>query len=120
MLFRSPSQLPNQVLPDLYASNKGTDLWLNPAAFAQPALGTYGNLGTRNILGPGTIRIDMALTREFKVRENHSIAFRVEAFNLPNHLNPGNPVTTLTDSTFGKILSASDPRIMQLALKYVF
>ena len=46
--------------------------------------------------------------------------FRAEAFNLPNHLNPGNPVTILTNGAFGAIQSAADPRIMQLALKYVF
>jgi hypothetical protein len=116
----TPAQLPNQVLPDPYAPDKNTELWLNPAAFAQPALGTYGNLGSRNILGPGTIRIDMGLTRQFRVRENQSLEFRAEAFNLPNHVNPGNPVTTLTDPSFGRIRSAADPRIMQFALKYVF
>ena len=62
----------------------------------------------------------MGLTRTFQVRENQSIEFRAEAFNLPNHLNPGNPKTTLNNQNFGKIQSADDPRIMQLALKYVF
>jgi hypothetical protein len=62
----------------------------------------------------------MGLTRKFQVRENQAIEFRAEAFNLPNHMNPGNPGTTLNSTTFGRIQSASDPRIMQLALKYVF
>ena len=39
---------------------------------------------------------------------------------MPNHLNPNNPVTALNNQNFGKIISAGDPRIMQLALKYVF
>ena len=89
-------------------------------AFAQPATGKYGNMGPRNILGPGFIGIDMGLTRKFRVVENQSIEFRAEFFNLPNHLNPGSPVNTLTSNTFGKIQSAEDPRILQLALKYVF
>ena len=113
-------QTPNQVLASPYSANRTVDHWLNPAAFAQPATGTYGNMGQRNIVGPGFIGIDMGLTRKFQVHERQSVEFRAEAFNLPNHVNPFNPVTTLTSTTFGKIQSANDPRILQLALKYVF
>jgi hypothetical protein len=93
------------------------------SCFPAPAAGTYGNLASGNILGPGSIRIDMGLTRTFRVRENQSLQFRAEAFNLPNHVNPGTtnaPVTALNNSHFGRIQSAADPRILQLALKYVF
>jgi hypothetical protein len=113
-------QRPNLVLLDPYAPNKNANLWLNARAFEQPALGTYGNLGSSNILGPASITINMGLTRTFQVRENQSIDFRAEAFNLSNHVNLGLPGTILTNSTFGKITSAADPRILQLALKYVF
>jgi hypothetical protein len=95
-------------------------LWLNPQAFVQPALGTYGNVGFANVVGPGQITIDMGLTRTFRVGERRSFQFRWEAFNLPNHLNPGNPTTAINSPTFGRILSAADPRIMQAALKFVF
>ena len=63
------------------------------------------------------------MTRAFKVRENQSVEFRAEAFNLPNHVNPQNPVAadlSLRSQQFGRITSAMDPRIMQLSLKYVF
>jgi len=73
-----------------------------------------------NILGPGSINIDMGITRTFKIGEKQSVQFRAEAFNVPNHVNPGNPDSTLTNSTFGRILSAADGRTMQMALKYVF
>ena len=115
--------IPNLVLPSPYTPDKGIDLYLNPAAFARPATGEYGNFGRSNIQGPGSIRIDMGLTRKFQVREKQTVEFRVEAFNLPNHLNPGNPSTaglTLTSPTFGRIQTALDERIIQLALKYVF
>jgi hypothetical protein len=111
---------PNQVLPSPYAANKSTALWLNPAAFAQPATGTYGTMGVSNVLGPGTITIDTNLTRSFQIREKQSVEFRVEAFNLPNHVNPDDPTVVLTNARFGQILSAKAPRIIQLALKYVF
>jgi hypothetical protein len=113
-------QRPNQTLLDVYAAGKNDDLWINAAAYAQPATGTYGNAGRLSVLGPGSIRIDMGLTRTFHVRENQTVDLRVEAFNVPNHVNPGNPNTTLNNQNFGRILSAGDPRLMQVGLKYAF
>ena len=109
----------NQILADPYAPNKSVNQWLNPAAFARPANGEWGN-AANSIWGPGRIQIDMGLTRTFQIREKQSVEFRAEAFNLPNHLNPGNPITALNNQNFGKILTAEDPRILQFALKYVF
>jgi Carboxypeptidase regulatory-like domain len=113
-------QRADQVMVNVYGPGKTLNNYLNPAAFAQSAPGTFGNSGALSIHGPGSIRIDMGLTRAFQIREGQSLEFRVEAFNLPNHLNPNNPNLTLTNNTFGVIQSAQDPRIMQLALKYVF
>ncbi len=110
-----------QILASPYAANKSINQWLNPGAFQRPVLGTYGPLiRAANVAGPGSIRIDMGLTRAFRIREGQSLEFRAEAFNLPNHVNPGNPVTSLSDPTFGRIQSAGPERIMQMALKYVF
>jgi carboxypeptidase family protein len=113
-------QRPNLVMLNVYGPGKTLNNYLNSAAFAQSAPGTFGNLGAQNIQGPGSIRIDMGLTRTFQIREGQSLEFRAEAFNLPNHLNPLDPTLVLTNSNFGKIQTAADPRIMQLALKYVF
>jgi hypothetical protein len=121
---------PNQVLASPYAANKTQDAWFNPAAFQRPASGQYGNMGGRNVQGPGSIRIDTGLTRKFRVRENQTLEFRAEAFNMPNHFNLPNPDTNLNSSTFGRALptvggaplgfSAGQERVMQMALKYVF
>jgi hypothetical protein len=78
----------------------------------------------------------MALSRTFVVRERKTLQFRVESFNLPNHLNlaaPGSLSSLGTNSqsspVFGQILGdisgnngldSGDPRIIQLALKFVF
>jgi hypothetical protein len=100
---------PRQILGSPYASQKSIDQWLNPAAFATPVLGAYGPLTQiANVPGPGLICIDMGLTRTFRVREGKTLEFRAEAFNVPNHVNPGDPNTTLTDSNYGRILSAAD------------
>ena len=52
--------------------------------------------------------------------ERHKIEFRVECFNSLNRVNLGNPTATFSSSLFGRITSASDPRILQLGLRYSF
>ena len=91
--------------------------FLNPAAFALPALGTLGNMSPFNIEGPGYWGLDMSLARAFRVKESQRLEFRVEAYNLTNSFRPGNPNTALNNNTFGQIRTAQDPRIMQFALK---
>ena len=116
-------QRADRVLSDPYTADKAFSQYFNPAAFAQPVLGTYGNLGRNTVRGPGLLRLDMGLTRTFQVRENQSIEFRAEAFNAPNHVIPADPNVTLNSANFGKILNyrlGNSPRVMQLALKYVF
>jgi hypothetical protein len=125
---------PNQILPNVYTSGNNSNQWLNPAAFAQPATGTYGNMGVGNILGPGLVNINISLVRKWQIRERQALEFRAESFNVVNHVNPcaqynqfSNfsaltqcPNLNLASSTFGQILDAADPRINQFALKYVF
>ena len=66
------------------------------------------------------IRVDMGVTRTFTIREGQTLQFCAETFNIPNHVSPGNPITATNNLNFGRIQTADDPRIMQLALKYVF
>lgn len=132
-------QTVNQVLPDPYAAKKGsangntTINWLNPGAFAIPALGTYGTTAYGIVEGPGLIQLNMALSRTFPIHEKMSFQVRGEAFNLPNHLNPGNPTTARNSALYGVInsdqsgniggslqVNAGDYRIVQLAAKFVF
>jgi hypothetical protein len=111
-------QRAQQVLEDPYLDRDGID-YLNPRAFAQPTLGTLGNMGRNNIEGPGTWQIDMALSRVFRIQETR-LEFRAEAFNLTNNFIRMNPNTNLRQNTFGQITTSGDARIMQFALKYVF
>jgi len=120
----------NQLLANVYTADKSPTQYLNPAAFGRPADGQWGT-GNINTQGPGQIDINVALTRKFHVRETQTVEFRAEAFNLPNHLNPYNPganapglatqnTNVFSSVNFGKLLTARDPRIIQLALKFVF
>jgi hypothetical protein len=123
------SQRPNQVLANTASANQGGPCanrspcvsWLNPVAFAQPVPGTLGNMGVLNVSGPKFFQFDTALVREFRIRERERLEVRGEAFNLLNATRFNNPGVSLNTATsFGLITSAQDPRIMQLAMKFVF
>lgn len=60
------------------------------------------------------------ITRSFPITERQRIDLRVESFNLLNHPVLDNPSTNFSSSSFGRILTAQDPRIWQFALKYIF
>ena len=105
--------------------------WLNPAAFGQPAAGTVGNVGKGALTGPGFFDWDMGLFKNIPITERWRAQFRAEFFNTFNHSNftyvgsppsgaSNYPVLSVSSSTFGTITSASDPRIIQLALKVFF
>ena len=119
-LTGTDDQRPQQILTNVYAPNKSIAQWLNPAAFGQPTLGTYGNMGPGTLLGPGFFGIDTSITRRFPIRERQTFELRGEAFNVLNHVNPLDPVSTLSSSTFGQIQAANDPRILQIAAKFIF
>jgi hypothetical protein len=134
-LTGQPTQPPNLVGgADPYVSARGCSpapclKWLTAAAFSPAPLGSYGNLGLWNMKGPGIFQFDLALSRTFKVRERQTLQFRAEAFNLPNRLNPAVPIATTNSAAFGQIqsdvsgnsgLTAGDPRIIQLAMKFFF
>ena len=113
------NQRPNQVLESPYGDRNSLN-YLNPSAFAQPAMGAIGNMGTSNIQGPGSWQLDLALSRVFQIRETQKLEFRAEMFNVTNSLIRLNPSTGLNGNTFGQINSSRDARIMQFALKYSF
>jgi len=119
-LTGAANQRPNQILESPYASNRTVDHWLSAAAFSAAGPGAYGNLGANTVLGPGSFVMNLGLSRRFALAEKSRLEARAEAFNVLNHVNPGNPNTTLSSAQFGTITTARDPRILQFALKYVF
>jgi hypothetical protein len=108
------------VVSDPKAITQTIAQWFNPSAFAANAPGTYGNAGRDSLLGPGFFNVDAALVRNFRMHERYNLQVRSEFFNALNHANFNIPDRTLRNSTFGRITSAADPRILQLALKLMF
>lgn len=113
------TERPNQVLQNVYGSGFVTG-YLNPAAFAQVPVGTFGNMGVYTIRGPGVPEVDAAVYRTFKIREWASLQARGEAFNIPNDFLRGNPSASITSPTLGSINTAGNPRIMQFSMKVLF
>ncbi len=101
-------------------SNGDQNFWFNPAAFALPAAGTFGNGGRGIIRGPGTEISNFAVRKNFTVRERMRIQLRGEAFNVFNHPNWNNPNVTPTSSSFGRIQSKTGNRDIQVALRFEF
>ena len=122
------NQRVNQVSDDVYGA-KTLDLYLNRAAFGEPAAGEFGNHVRNSIAGPGMWNIDLAISRLMAIADGRTLELRLEAFNLTNHFNWGPPTTTpisgvanLLTGTFGRITSQATPppRIMQFGIKYAF
>jgi hypothetical protein len=94
--------------------------WFNTKAFTQNAIGTFGNTGRNILIGPGLANVDFAALKNFTIFRESVLQFRAEFFNLFNHPNFGLPANRLTQSTYGRITTALDPRILQFGLKYRF
>lgn len=80
---------------------------LNPAAFAEAAPSTLGNLGRNAFSGPGFYSVDVSLARAFALPwlgEGGRLKVRADAYNFLNHANLGNPDALFTNPpspTFG-------------------
>jgi hypothetical protein len=97
--------------------------FFNTTAFVptgQVPRGTYGNAGRGLISGPAVNSTDLALMKNFSLKEQLRLQVRGEAFNAFNQVNLRNPTTNVSSGAFGRIRSAGDPRIMQVALKLLW
>ena len=116
--------IPSAHDPNALAGDVGTDL---------------GNVGRNALRGPGQSCVDFSLLKRWPIRERLSLEFRADFFNLFNHPNRDNPISdisiaeatggsidpitgkVLSPGDFGRIISvSSSPRIIQLALRFVF
>jgi hypothetical protein len=112
----------NPGLADDRVRGEKVQQWFNRAAFKANTPGTFGTLGRNVLRGPGYANLDISLFKSFPMpySERHKLEFRAECFNALNRVNLGNPNTSFNANLFGRITSASDPRILQLVLRYSF
>jgi hypothetical protein len=106
--------------------NTCTTLCVNPnsldvSKFSENPAGTFGNSPRNGFVGPKFFNIDSSLSRSFPLYEQLALTLRLEAFNVLNHPNFGNPATNVfSPTTFGRVTSAQQPRIFQAAAKITF
>jgi len=114
--------------PDLIADpNRGPhtpNQWVSRTAFQRldpvTQAGQFGNEGRNVVRGPGVADVDLSVFRNFAIREQVTLQFRAECFNVANHANFFLPENDIASPQFGQILEATSPRLFQLALKLTF
>jgi hypothetical protein len=116
-LLDTPDVVPGQNPND---GPKTTSRWFNVGAFRAPVPLTFGTAGRNIVIGPGTIRTDFALHKDFVFTERHVVEFRTEFFDILNHANFYQPGNSFGTASFGVIGGAFDPRQIQFSLKYRF
>jgi len=130
------SDRPNQI-GSTKVNNRSVNSWFNTDAFQAQSVGTIGNEGVNQVVGPPDRRIDLSLEKDFALFEGTSLQFRAESFNItntPNYAPPQNNIyavdsngmvdmTNSSNASFGKITGTAwgeNPRQFQFALKFLF
>jgi hypothetical protein len=97
--------------------------YFDRSQFSENALGTPGTAKRRFFHGPGTDNYDLALLKSVRLREATSLQFRLETFNVFNHaqfFGPQSVDGNIGSSTFGQVVTADSPRLVQLGAKFFF
>ncbi len=116
------------LIGDPYLADPTAAKWFNTAAFAQnksvTGVAVDGSSGRNILYGPGYRDVDLALSRDFRLKERFALRFRAEgtnAFNMVSLGQPGNAVSaSATGSTFGVIRTAQSMRKLQFGLRLTF
>jgi hypothetical protein len=97
--------------------------YFNTALFSENALGTPGDSPRRFFYGPGMANFNLTLQKALQLTESKALQFRVESFNVFNHTEffgaeavNGN----ISSPTFGQVVNAQPPRLLQVAAKLQF
>jgi outer membrane receptor protein involved in Fe transport len=113
-------------------AGKTGNYYFNPADFStaglstinaltNPASATYGTLGRNAFTGPHIINANIAIGKSIAIYGDRAkVEIRGEFFNVLNHAEFSNPSTSITSSAFGQVSATGDPRIIQLAARFVF
>jgi hypothetical protein len=118
-----PDKVGNISYPQTVIAGKNQAIqYIDPAAFTNPAVGSFGNLGHNAARGPGRDNWNLSLFKSFVFSETRGsrLEFRVETFNTWNHTQFNQVSNNFGSSNFGQFTSAFDPRVLQVGLKLYF
>ncbi len=117
-------------------SNPGTDGGADPQASPLPGYQTFdkttgaalpvgpdlgfGNGRRDTFIGPGRVNFTTSLYKSFAITERAHFEFRAETFNTFNHTEFNAYGSTTGGSNYGVATGTNDPRVMELAGKFVF
>ncbi len=107
----------------LNSNPRNGNSYFNTSLFSLQPLGTPGNSGRRFFHGPGLDNYDMAVMKTVPLSESKSLQFRMEGFNVFNHaqfFGPNSVNGNMNSSTFGAVVGAAAPRLLQAAVKLIF
>ncbi len=94
--------------------------YLNPNQWSDPPLGQFATTPRSICCGPGENQWDVTVSKRISIDEARYFQFRADIFNLFNKTQFVNPDGNFSDTTFGQIQQARDPRLVQFALKFYF
>lgn len=106
--------------PTLPADQRSAARWFDTSKFSAAPQFTLGNASRNPVRGPAYRNLDVALSRRVPMTGERALELRVEAFNLTNTPPLGAPNGTFGSAAFGTITTAGDPRVIQLAAKFLF
>ncbi len=94
--------------------------YFNAAQFSDPPVGQFSTTPRSICCGPGLNQWDITFSKRIAISEAKYFQFRTDIFNLFNRTSFYNPDGNFSNATFGQVLQARDPRLVQFALKYYF
>jgi hypothetical protein len=128
-IFFESTNTPYQTGPVQFLNPKTNGgAWFNTSSFCDPTgggscpqqLGTFGNTPHALCCGPALSNTDLVIAKRTPITERFNTEFRAEFYNAWNHTQFTNPDGNFSDSTFGLVYKARDPRVMQFGLKILF
>lgn len=111
---------PNRVAGQPIQGARTLRSWVNPNAFVSPPLNAFGNASRNSIELPGTVSVDISLSKTVSFSETKNFEARVTAANFFNTVQYSGVDTTLNSSTFGQVTGTANPRRLTMNARYRF